>query len=164
SRLWPGPTYNFPFVSVMVWPWTLPANSIVSPLAAAAISPRSDPSPLTPVSLLFVTIRMLGKALPSSSSSRGWWWYGWYLRRRSFRRVNRENKDMVQTPIQKNQVRRRGTSSAAFRFVGAPVSSFLSYADNGRERAPTSPCREASRGAARTQPGQAAAHQGKRDS
>jgi hypothetical protein len=61
----------------MVWPKTLLSNLMVSPSWAAAISPRRDPSP---PSLVFVTVSVLGNALPSSTSSRGWKRYGWYLR------------------------------------------------------------------------------------
>jgi hypothetical protein len=54
--------------SVMVLPARLRSKWIVSPLVAAAIMPRSDPSPDTPVSLMLVTNRLLGTVRVSSHS------------------------------------------------------------------------------------------------
>src|SRR5262245_32322656 len=44
---------------------------MVSPGAAAAISPRSDPSPATPVSVRLVTVRVLGRVRSSNTSNPG---------------------------------------------------------------------------------------------
>ena len=57
-----------PLVSVMVWPASLPAKWMVSPLWAAAISARSEPEPL---SRLLVTVSVLSSRRSSSASSRG---------------------------------------------------------------------------------------------
>src|SRR5262249_1276206 len=47
------------------------SKTIVSPLWAAAISPRSEPSPAFPVSEGLVTVSLLGTSRPSSASSWG---------------------------------------------------------------------------------------------
>src|SRR5262249_5861105 len=61
-----------PALSVMVMPARLPAKTILSPLLAAArISPRRDPSPLTPLSELFMTVSVLSRQRLSNTSSRG---------------------------------------------------------------------------------------------
>ena len=62
---------SWPLLSVMVWPERPAAKSMVSPAAAAAISPRSEPSLATPVSRLLVTVRVLGSQRPSRGSRRG---------------------------------------------------------------------------------------------
>src|SRR5262249_34955377 len=81
----PGPSMSrflvmasSPLVSVMVWPRRLGAKLMVSPLWAAAISPRSEPSPATPVSRLLVTVSVLGTQRSSRASRCGrkepWRW------------------------------------------------------------------------------------------
>src|SRR5262245_31615865 len=74
----PGPSMsrflvmaNSPPISVMVWPARLGAKSMVSPLWAAAISPRSEPSPRAPVSRALVTVSVLGTQRFSSASRWG---------------------------------------------------------------------------------------------
>src|SRR5206468_2791420 len=57
-----------PLVSVMVWPFSLEAKTMVSLLWAAAISARSEPAPL---SRLFRTVSVLGTQRSSSASSVG---------------------------------------------------------------------------------------------
>ena len=71
----PGPSMSrllvmasSPPVSVMVWPRRLGEKLMVSPLWAAAISPRSEPSPRAPVSRLLVTVKVLGIVRSSSAS------------------------------------------------------------------------------------------------
>src|SRR6516165_5357298 len=52
----------------MVWPFRLGAKLMVSPGFAAAISARSEPAPL---SLVFMTVSVLGRKRSSSASSCG---------------------------------------------------------------------------------------------
>src|SRR5262249_43787646 len=56
---------------VMVRPARPPAKTIWSPLWAAAISPRSEPSPLAPVSPRLVTVRVLSRLRVSRASRVG---------------------------------------------------------------------------------------------